>query len=151
MRGLAEAGETRTLEEQVAELAATVADLSKRLAAKEREPKGKVWNWRDATHEQRDEWIEELRTWLNGYLFAQFPRLDTHYEVPRCWANHPESVHAIAALYQTWHKAYMKQDDPDLSGWWQTKWLDVVTARSRKPATLCSAGVCKLTEPPRTA
>ena len=49
MRELAEAGEARTLEEQVAELAATVADLSKRLAAKEREPKGKVWNWRDAT------------------------------------------------------------------------------------------------------
>src|SRR4051812_48111577 len=55
MRELAGAGEARSLEEQVAELAKTVADLSKRLAAKEREPKGKVWNWRDATPQQRDE------------------------------------------------------------------------------------------------
>jgi hypothetical protein len=46
MRELAEAGGARSVEEQVAELAKTVTELSQRLAAKEREPKRKVWSWR---------------------------------------------------------------------------------------------------------
>jgi hypothetical protein len=148
MAELAEAGEERTLEQQVVELAATVADLSKRVAAKEREPKFKVWNWHQATVEQRDEWIGELRTWLNEYLFKQFPWTNHPFKVPPCWANHPESVFALAALYQTWQKAYVRQDDPDMAGWWLTKWLDLLIGRARRPASLCSPGVCKRVERP---
>lgn len=133
MRELAEASEARSLDEQVAELAATVADLSKRVAAKERKTKLKVWHWLDATDAERAAWVAEAKEWY-GRLQEREPRLADRL-LP-CWEHHPEVHWPICQLYQQYQKAFthrqhadndaegveVAQDDADMGGWWFVKW-----------------------------
>jgi hypothetical protein len=125
--------------EQLAELAAIVAEQGealKKLTARAEKPKFAVWNWRTATPEQVEDWVAELRTWLLTYVFVEFDWMADHTVIPPCWAEHGYWRHALGSLYQMWQKAYGDeaygpQADPDLTGWWLSKWRDVMPASAR--------------------
>jgi hypothetical protein len=50
------------------ELVALIADLSERVASREQALKVKVWEWSNATDEERQGWLDELHQWMHKTL-----------------------------------------------------------------------------------
>jgi hypothetical protein len=121
------------------ELVALIADLSERVAAREQALKVKVWDWSNATDEQQQKWLEELDVWMHHTLFARWPEYRHPKRVPVCWREHSQSVEALSSLYWHWWKAYVRKVDEDLTGWWQDKWLETLTARAQRAASQCGS------------
>lgn len=121
------------------ELVAMVADLSERLAAREKAMKVKVWEWSNATEGEKQAWIDELHEWMHRTLFVRWPEYRDPKVVPVCWRDHSQSVEALSSLYWEWWKAYVRKVDEDLTGWWQDKWLETLTRRAQRPAKLCGS------------
>jgi hypothetical protein len=149
MRQLAGDGEFRSSQEQLAELAASVADLSKRVAAREREPKLQVWNWLDAPEDQRAGWIKEVKGWYHRVEELE-PRL-AHQFLP-CWEFHREVYWLVIQLYLQHQKAFPqktldsegeehenKQGDADMGGWWFLKWFPQYRTAAQTLKASCSA------------
>ena len=67
------------------ELVGMVADLSERLAAREKAVKVKVWDWSNATKDEQQRWLEELDDGRTTMLFARWPEYRHPKRVPVCW------------------------------------------------------------------
>src|SRR4051794_14866962 len=122
MRELAGAGEARSLEQQVTELAETLADQAEEIKKlKAKAEKRKVWNWWTARDEQKAEWIAKIDVWLKSYVFETFPQMANRKHIPECWKQHADWLEFLGTLYQGWVHVH-DVENPEFKAWWLTKW-----------------------------
>ncbi|WP_310962470.1 hypothetical protein [Nocardioides terrisoli] len=85
-----------------------------------------AWCWRNLGPKGRDELWRQLTDWV-GWLRARYPLART---IPTCWAEHPEVVEELTALWLAWQQAYEDNDPPlTAAADWHDRWLPGVLHR----------------------
>jgi hypothetical protein len=141
------------LDRLASEITDSVADLHSRLESTEdtasgisarsgigAEPKGVMaWCWRYLGPQGSDALWAELAGWV-GWIRHRYPLAR---RVPACWAQHPELVEELTALWLAWHASYTERDAP-LTGPidWHDRWLPGLLHRLEHGAFAlnCSSG-----------
>ena len=79
-----------------------------------------AWCWRDLGPHAHAELTHQLGTWT-AWLRHRYPLAR---KIPDCWAQHPELVEELTALWLAWQHAY-QQPDPPLTAPadWHDRWL----------------------------
>ncbi|MBO0727924.1 MAG: DUF4913 domain-containing protein [Acidimicrobiaceae bacterium] len=126
------------LHDQVATLAeettGSVADLLVRIEAIETAADPRiagargvtVWCWRYATENGERELWHELIGWVR-WIRQRYPLAR---RIPDCWAEHPEIVEELTALWLAWQAAYVEADAPlTAAAEWHDRWLPGVLYR----------------------
>jgi hypothetical protein len=97
------------------------------------------WCWRSLDPECTQERLQHLREWVT-WLRDRYPIAK---RVPACWAEHPEVVEELTALWLAWHAAYEKVDAPlTAPAEWHDRWLPGLLSRLERGAfaLLCRDG-----------
>src|SRR4051812_43287747 len=79
-----------------------------------------AWCWRYLGPEGSDALWTELTSWVD-WIRHRYPLAR---RIPPCWAQHPELVEELTALWLAWHASYTERDAP-LTGAidWHDRWL----------------------------
>ena len=107
------------------EVTDSLADLIARMESLElgaepsTQPRG-LWCWRDIGPTASQELTEQLSEWV-VWVRSRYPLAR---KIPECWAEHPETVEELTALWLAWQAAYQ---DPNASitaaAEWHDRWL----------------------------
>src|SRR5690349_12795256 len=93
----------RDLDQLASEVTDTYADLTAKLDELERGPSGgavpTAWCWRTLGEEGQTELWRQLTEWV-VWLRGRYPLAR---KIPGCWADHPELVEELTALWLAWH------------------------------------------------
>ena len=85
-----------------------------------------AWCWRDLGEHGREELWNQLTDWVD-YLRSRYPLAR---KIPACWAEHPELVEELTALWLAWQGAYQDRDAPLTAPVdWHDRWLPGVLHR----------------------
>jgi len=85
-----------------------------------------AWCWRDLGEHGREELWKQLTDWVN-YLRSRYPLAR---KLPGCWAEHPEIVEELTALWLAWQGAYQDRDAAlTAPADWHDRWLPGVLHR----------------------
>jgi hypothetical protein len=120
----------RDLDDLASETTDTAADLLSRLSEVE-ETGGSgttptAWCWRDLGPRAEEELWKELASWV-GWIRARYPLAR---KIPPCWAEHPEIVEELTALWLAWQYAYVERGAPlTAAADWHDRWLPGVLYR----------------------
>lgn len=79
-----------------------------------------AWCWRNLGPEGEKELWRQLNDWVT-WLRGRYPLAR---KIPKCWADHPEVVEELTALWLAWHAAYETTDAPlTAPADWHDRWL----------------------------
>jgi hypothetical protein len=126
------------LDQLASETTDTYADLLARLEDRERQstetPVPTTYCWRNLSSEEQTELWQQLSDWVN-WLRGRYPLART---LPACWADHPEVVEELTALWLAWRAAYEASDAiPTAPVDWHDRWLPGLLIRlARGPLAL---------------
>jgi len=115
----------RDLDELANEYTDAVAGLISRIDDLEQtniQPGGTptAWCWRTLGPSGREELWTQLNTWVE-WIRCRYP---LSRRIPACWAEHPEIVEELTALWLAWVNAYENGDAPLTSAAdWHDRWL----------------------------
>jgi hypothetical protein len=123
----------RDLDQLASETTDIHADLLARLddlhsdtptAATSRTPS--AWCWRNLDEDSKEQLWIQLRGWVD-WLRGRYPLAK---RVPPCWAEHPEVVEELTALWLAWHAAYETENPPlTAPADWHDRWLPGLLTR----------------------
>jgi hypothetical protein len=122
----------RRVDELAEEATESIATLLLRLEAAEersdggrgRSPQG--WCWRHLGPHAVETLTVELTGWVD-WLRCRYPLAR---RIPACWADHPEIVEELTALWLAWQAAYTEPDPPlTAAADWHDRWLPGVLHR----------------------
>ena len=100
-----------------------------------------AWCWRDLGPRAHDELWSQLLEWVT-WLRSRYPLAR---KVPACWAEHPELVEELTALWLAWQAAYQIRDASLTAAIdWHDRWLPGLLHRLEH-------GPSRSTAPPGTA
>jgi hypothetical protein len=110
----------------VADLLARLDDLEKQRLNPALGGTPTSWCWRTLGPRGQEELWEQLTAWVD-WIRARYP---LSRRIPACWAEHPEIVEELTALWLAWVQAY-ETDDPPLTSAadWHDRWLPGVLHR----------------------
>jgi hypothetical protein len=78
------------------------------------------WCWRDLGPAGIAALWKELTDWVT-WIRHRYPLAR---RIPACWAQHPEIVEELTALWLAWHGAYQDRDAPlTAAADWHDRWL----------------------------
>ena len=84
------------------------------------------WCWRYAGESATDSLWQELGDWV-GWIRHRYPLAR---RIPECWADHPELVEELTALWLAWQAAYVERDASlTAAAEWHDRWLPGVLHR----------------------
>lgn len=119
------------LDELASEITDAYADMLSRLESLDssagRPPDSPAaWSWRSLGPEAAGELSEQLDAWVN-WVRHRYPLA---MKIPPCWADHPEIIEELTALWLAWQAAY-EEPDPSLTAAadWHDRWLPGVLHR----------------------
>jgi len=124
--------------DMIADLVSRLETLNTDRSSTARGTTSAPWCWRDLGEHGREELWNQLTDWVN-YLRSRYPLAR---KLPGCWAEHPELVEELTALWLAWQSAYQ---DPDAAltapADWHDRWLPGVLHRVEHGpfATDCAA------------
>ena len=149
-RGVVSSGEDNALQRQLLRQAETIAQLRRAVEALEGETTdgladlvmrveeledasaqpaaGTVssWCWRYAGASATESLWKELGDWVD-WIRHRYPLAR---RIPDCWAEHPELVEELTALWLAWQAAYVERDAPlTAAAEWHDRWLPGVLHR----------------------
>jgi hypothetical protein len=108
----------------IAGLLARFEDLESRAGAPAASPA--AWCWRDLGTHAHTELMDQLEAWT-AWLRHRYPLTR---KIPGCWAQHPELVEELTALWLAWQGAYQQPDPPlTAAADWHDRWLPGVLHR----------------------
>lgn len=124
----------KDLDQLASEITDTAADMLTRLETIEEYASqsavgpngGTGWCWRDIGPEASESLWRELTDWV-GWVRCRYPLAR---RIPGCWAQHPEVVEELTALWLAWCAAYTERD-ASLTGAidWHDRWLPGLLGR----------------------
>jgi hypothetical protein len=80
----------------------------------------KRWCWRDLDDTGSEQMMEQLTDWVD-WLRSRYPLAR---RVPPCWAEHPETIEELTAVWLAWQHAYAEPDAPlTAAADWHERWL----------------------------
>jgi len=102
------------------------------------------WCWRYAGASAAESLWVELGDWV-GWIRHRYPLAR---RIPECWADHPEVVEELTALWLAWQAAYVERDAP-LTGAaeWHDRWLPGVLHRLEHGPFAVDCGTCHKARP----
>lgn len=120
----------RDLDELASVTTDTAADLLARLGDVEQpSPSARAptaWCWRDLGPQAEEVLARELGSWVD-WIRGRYP---LSRKIPACWADHPEIVEELTALWLAWQYAYQERDAPlTAAADWHDRWLPGVLHR----------------------
>ncbi|WP_460821631.1 hypothetical protein [Nocardioides ungokensis] len=84
------------------------------------------WCWRSIGSNAADELWHLLTDWIN-WIRGRYPLAR---KIPPCWADHPELVEELTALWLAWQHAYEDRNAPlTAAADWHDRWLPGVLYR----------------------
>jgi hypothetical protein len=108
----------------VAGLMSRVEDLESLPIGISRQPRS--WCWRSIGPHGEEELWRELTDWV-AWVRSRYPLAR---KIPGCWAEHPEIVEELTALWLAWQHAYEDPDAPlTAASDWHDRWLPGVLHR----------------------
>lgn len=108
----------------VAGLLARLEDLETQTTTPGRAPT--PWCWRSIGSNAADELWRLLTDWVT-WIRGRYPLAR---KIPPCWADHPELVEELTALWLAWQHAYEDRDAPLTAAVdWHDRWLPGVLYR----------------------
>lgn len=108
----------------IAGLIARLEDLESRTVTAARAPT--AWCWRKIGPQASEELWRQLTDWV-AWTRSRYPLAR---KIPPCWAEHPELVEELTALYLSWQHAYESLDAPlTAAAEWHDRWLSGVLYR----------------------
>jgi hypothetical protein len=139
----------RDLDELTSELTDSLAAVLGRVEAVEHSSTGGVggaptsWCWRTLGPAGREELWKQLCDWVR-WMRGRYPLAR---RIPACWAEHPEIVEELTALWLAWVQAYEDRDAPlTAAADWHDRWLPGVLHRLEHGAFALD---CSTTHQPR--
>jgi hypothetical protein len=79
-----------------------------------------AWCWRDLGPHAQTTLMTQLESWT-AWLRHRYPLAR---RIPDCWAQHPELVEELTALWLAWQLAYQQPDPPlTAAADWHDRWL----------------------------
>jgi hypothetical protein len=119
----------RDLDELASEFADTAAGLMGRiddLDAGDGASTPRAWNWHGIGPRAEEELWSQLRAWV-AWIRHRYPLAK---RVPACWAEHPEIVEELTALWLAWQHAYEdRRASLSAPAEWHDRWLPGVLYR----------------------
>ncbi len=120
------------VDELAEEVTESIANLLLRIEAAEEGSRGapgrsaQSWCWRYIGSHTAETLIAELAEWVD-WVRQRYPLAR---RIPACWADHPEIVEELTALWLAWQAAYT-EPDPLLTAAadWHDRWLPGVLHR----------------------
>jgi hypothetical protein len=110
--------------DSVADLVSRLEDVEARSVSAGRAPTS--WCWRTIGPHGAEELWRQLTDWVD-WIRTRYPLAR---KVPPCWADHPELVEELTALYVAWQHAYEDTDAPlTAAADWHDRWLPGVLYR----------------------
>lgn len=110
--------------DSVAGLISRLEDLESRSITAGRTPNS--WCWRTIGPHGAEELWRQLTDWV-GWIRSRYPLAR---KIPPCWAEHPELVEELTALWLAWQHAYEDLDAPlTAAADWHDRWLPGVLYR----------------------
>jgi hypothetical protein len=109
----------------IADLLARFEDLETRTSNSGITPA--AWCWRDLGPHAQTELMNQLDDWT-GWLRHRYPLAR---KIPACWAQHPELVEELTALWLAWQGAYQQPDAPLTAA---ADWARPLATRPAPPA-----------------
>jgi len=110
--------------DSLAGLVSRLEDVESRAVGAGRAPTS--WCWRTIGPHGAEELWRQLTDWVS-WIRGRYPLAR---KIPPCWAEHPETVEELSALYLAWQHAY---EDPDAAltaaADWHDRWLPGVLYR----------------------
>jgi hypothetical protein len=106
-------------------------------------PSTRPWVWAVMEPAERQECLQELRTWVAWLQAAH----ELHNKIPPCWYRHQAVVEHLTALYAGWRRTFTEEPEPGRS-LIEAEWIS--TLHSFLPylqVSACAAGTHD--EPPR--
>ena len=117
------------LDELASELTDSVMDIRERLDQRESPDvisTPRAWSWRDLGPRAEEELWSQLRAWVS-WIRHRYPLAK---RIPPCWAEHPEIVEELTALWLAWQQAYEVPEAPlTAASDWHDRWLPGVLHR----------------------
>jgi len=105
--------------ETIADLMAHIESIQA-LSAESSQRATSSWCWRDIGPAAAQELTTQLCEWVD-WVRARYPLAR---KIPDCWAEHPETIEELTALWLAWQAAYQ---DPNASltaaADWHDRWL----------------------------
>jgi hypothetical protein len=121
----------RDLDQLANDATDTIAGLLARLEDLETRPRNTAhapaaWCWRDLGPHAQTELMNQLDSWT-AWLRHRYPLAR---KIPACWAQHPELLEELTALWLAWQAAYQQPDAPlTAPADWHDRWLPGVLHR----------------------
>jgi hypothetical protein len=113
------------LDQLASEITDAYADVLTRFESLDDRPSARsgtpnAWCWRSLGEQGRDELWSQLKDWVD-WIRHRYPLAK---KIPTCWAEHPELVEELTALWLAWQAAY-EQPDAQLTAAadWHDRWL----------------------------
>lgn len=79
-----------------------------------------AWCWRDLGPRALEELWDQLTEWV-GWIRSRYPLAR---KVPVCWADHPEIIEELTALWLAWQAAYQDRNATlTAAADWHDRWL----------------------------
>jgi hypothetical protein len=133
----------RDLDELTSELTDALASVLGRVEAVENSSPVGVggsptsWCWRGLGPAGREELWNQLSDWVR-WIRGRYPLAR---RIPPCWADHPEIVEELTALWLAWVQAYEDRDTPlTAAADWHDRWLPGVLYRLEHGAFALDCG-----------
>ena len=140
----------RTVEALETETTNALADLMVRVEDVEdaaRQPTSSTvtsWCWRYAGATAAEALRQELGDCV-GWIRHRYPLAR---RIPECWADHPEIVEELTALWLAWQGAYVERDAPlTAAAEWHDRWLPGVLHRLEHGQFALDCGMCHRPRP----
>jgi hypothetical protein len=110
--------------DSVAGLVSRLEDIESRTVTAGRAPT--AWCWRTVGQHGAEELWTQLIAWV-AWIRNRYPLAR---KIPPCWADHPELVEELTALWLAWQHAYEDKDAPlTAAADWHDRWLPGVLYR----------------------
>jgi len=110
--------------DSVAGLVSRLEDVESRTVTVGRAPT--AWCWRTIGQHGAEELWTQLTDWI-AWIRNRYPLAR---KIPPCWADHPELVEELTALWLAWQHAYEDLDAPlTAAADWHDRWLPGVLYR----------------------
>jgi hypothetical protein len=119
------------LDQLASEITDAYADVVSRLESIDTNPNKPAstptaWCWRTVGPLATDELLSQLNQWVT-WIRQRYPLAK---KIPPCWADHPETVEELTALWLAWQAAYEASDASlTAAADWHDRWLPGVLHR----------------------